>query len=295
MVFMFKRRTPGDVCFEIFSVVFMVLFCATTLYPFLYLLGLSLSSSDASTIGFSILPQGFSLENYVRVLQNADIGLGFKNALIKTVIGSAVNIVGCIIAAYPLSKKYFPHRSFWTGAIVFTMFFNGGLVPTYLLVKRLGLLESMWALILPGAIGTYNMIIMRNFFMSLPESLEEAAKIDGANDFVILIKVVIPTSMAIIATIALWSLVGHWNSWFDALIYITDPNKQILQIVMRRIVLEGTVQMLNPNAADYTTKPVNSENIKAATIMITTLPIIIVYPFLQKYFVKGVMIGSLKG
>ena len=241
------------------------------------------------------MPQGFSLENYAKVLENSDIGVGFKNAIIKTIIGSAVNVVGAIIAAYPLSKKYFPHRSMWTGLIVFTMFFSGGLVPSYLLVKRLGLLESMWALILPGAISTYNMIIMRNFFMSLPESLEEAAKIDGANDFVVLIKVVIPTSMAIIATITLWSLVGHWNSWFDALIYITNPDKQLLQIVMRRIVLEGTVQMLNPNAADYTSKPVNSENIKAATIMITTLPIIAVYPFLQKYFVKGVMIGSLKG
>ncbi len=292
---MFKRRTVGDVTFETVSVIFMIFFCITTLYPFLYLVGLSLSSADASTIGYSILPQGFSLENYAKVLENSDIGVGFKNAIIKTIIGSAVNVVGAIIAAYPLSKKYFPHRSMWTGLIVFTMFFSGGLVPSYLLVKRLGLLESMWALILPGAISTYNMIIMRNFFMSLPESLEEAARIDGANDFVVLIKVVIPTSMAIIATITLWSLVGHWNSWFDALIYITNPDKQLLQIVMRRIVLEGTVQMLNPNAADYTSKPVNSENIKAATIMITTLPIIAVYPFLQKYFVKGVMIGSLKG
>lgn len=170
------------------------------------------------------------------------------------------------------------------------------MIPTYLLIKRLGMLNTIWALILPGAISTYNMIIMRNFFMALPESLEEAAQIDGANEMVVLFKVVLPMSMPILATIALWSMVGHWNAWFDALIYNTEPSIQVLQVVMRRIVLEGTAQMLNPNSSDNNFHQfVNPENIKAATIMVTTIPIIMVYPFLQKYFVKGILVGSLKG
>ena len=164
-----------------------------------------------------------------------------------------------------------------------------------MLVKQLGLLNTMWAMIIPSAINTYNMIIMRNFFMSLPSALEEAARIDGADDFKILVRIIIPMSKPILATIALWSMVGHWNAWFDCLIYITDPSKQVLQIVLRRVVLEGSVQMMNPNAAEFTDQIVNPENIKAATIITATVPIIMIYPFLQKYFVTGIMVGSLKG
>ncbi len=291
-----NTRTRGEKVFNAANILFMILICVTMLYPFLYLLARSLSSPEASSLSYSIIPQGFTLENYGKVLENSDIATGFKNALIRTVLGTAVNLVMTIFAAYPLSKRYFPHRTFWMGLVVFTMFFGGGMIPTYLLIKRLGMLNTIWALILPGAISTYNMIIMRNFFMALPESLEEAAQIDGANEMVVLFKVVLPMSMPILATIALWSMVGHWNAWFDALIYNTEPSIQVLQVVMRRIVLEGTAQMLNPNSSDNNFHQfVNPENIKAATIMVTTIPIIMVYPFLQKYFVKGILVGSLKG
>lgn len=290
------KSTPGEKVFNVFNVLFMILFSAAALYPFLYLLARSFSVPEASFTKITIVPQGFVWDNYMRVLRNSDIGTGFKNAILRTVLGTCMNLAFSVLAAYPLSKKYFPHKNFWTGIIIFTMFFSGGMIPSYLLIKRLNLLNTMWAMILPGAINTYNMIIMRNFFMSLPDSLEEAARIDGANDFVVLCRIILPMSKPIIATIALWSMVGHWNAWFDCLIYITEPSKQVLQVVMRRIVLEGTAQMLNPNSSEFgANEIVNSENIKAATIMVATLPIVMVYPFLQKYFVKGIMVGSLKG
>lgn len=290
------KSTPGEKVFNVFNVLFMILFSAAALYPFLYLLARSFSVPEASFTKITIVPQGFVWDNYMRVFRNSDIGTGFKNAILRTVVGTCINLAFSVLAAYPLSKKYFPHKNFWTGIIIFTMFFSGGMIPSYLLIKRLNLLNTMWAMILPGAINTYNMIIMRNFFMSLPDSLEEAARIDGANDFVVLCRIILPMSKPIIATIALWSMVGHWNAWFDCLIYITEPSKQVLQVVMRRIVLEGTAQMLNPNSSEFgANEIVNSENIKAATIMVATLPIVMVYPFLQKYFVKGIMVGSLKG
>lgn len=289
------KKTLGEQIFSGFNVIFMILFCAAALYPFLYLIARSFSSPDANFLKITILPQKFTFENYIRVFKNEDIGTGFKNAVIRTVVGTAVNLIFSILAAYPLSKKYFPHRNIWTGLIIFTMYFGGGMIPGYLLVKQLGLLNTMWAMIIPSAINTYNMIIMRNFFMSLPSALEEAARIDGADDFKILVRIIIPMSKPILATIALWSMVGHWNAWFDCLIYITDPSKQVLQIVLRRVVLEGSVQMMNPNAAEFTDQIVNPENIKAATIITATVPIIMIYPFLQKYFVTGIMVGSLKG
>jgi putative aldouronate transport system permease protein len=175
------------------------------------------------------------------------------------------------------------------------MFFSGGLIPIYLLVKSLGLINSMWALVLPGLISAFSLIIARNFFMALPESLEESARIDGANDIRILFSIIVPISMPIIATLTLWMAVQHWNAWFDSLIYMTDSHKQVLQVVMRRIVLQGTKDMMDVNNFDDRSLVANPEMIKAATIMVTVMPIIMFYPFLQKYFVKGVLVGSLKG
>lgn len=290
------KVSAGERCFRILNIVGMILFCICAIYPFLYLLTRSLSPSEVSLVKIGLLPERIVFDNYWRVLKNPAIGAGFKNSIIRTCVGSAVNVAGAILGAYPLSKKYFPNRNFWTAFVVVTMFFGGGLIPSYVLVKQLGLMNSMWAMILPGSISTYNMIIMRNFFMSVPESLEEAARIDGANDFKILWRVILPISKPILMTVLLWSLVGHWNAWFDCLIYITHPSKQVLQVVLRRIVMEGAAQMLNPNSYDFADNEiVNPENIKAATIMVATIPIIMVYPFLQKHFVKGILVGSLKG
>ena len=174
------------------------------------------------------------------------------------------------------------------------MLFSGGMVPDYLLIRDLDLINSIWSLILPGAISAYNITIMRNYLMSLPDSLEESAYIDGANDIVILYKIIVPLSLPILATIALWTAVGHWNAWFDAMIYIQDTDKQVLAITLRRIVLQGSNSVVTMSGEEMSTQT-TSDTIKAATIMVATVPILCVYPFIQKYFVKGVMVGSLKG
>ena len=195
------------------------------------------------------------------------------------------------MGAYALSKKYLPHRGFYTYFIVFTMFFNGGLVPTYMLVKSLGMINTYWALLIPCLINTFSMLIIRNFFMSLPEELEESAKMDGANDIRILFSLVLPLSKPILATIALWSAVYHWNAWFDALLYTQDKSITVLQLFLRRMVIDNDSTTMDQMLG----KQVTPDTIKAAIIMMTSLPILCVYPFLQKHFVKGILVGAVKG
>lgn len=286
-----KWSLPG-VAFDVFNHALLILLCISMLYPFLFLFTLSFSSPESSFATIRLLPEKWTLDNYAKVLSNEYVLLGFGNTLLRTVLGTALTLIVTVCTAYPLAKRHFPHRNFWTMFVVFTMFFSGGLIPLYLLVKSLGLMNTTWSLVLPMLIHTFHMIICRNFFMALPESLEESAKIDGANEIVILFRIVIPLSMPILATVVLWTAVWHWNAWFDSLIYITDPTNQVLQVVMRRIVLEGTQQMMDMGDSESVTNP---ETIKAATVMVTTIPIIMFYPFLQKHFVKGILVGSLKG
>jgi putative aldouronate transport system permease protein len=285
---------PKWTVFDIVNFLFMLAVCAATVYPFLYLLSLSLSSPNVPMTVIHLIPPEWSFGNYKKVLANEYIASGFANTVVRTLLGTAMSLFFTICAAYPLAKKQFPHRGFWTAFAVFTMFFSGGLIPVYLLVKKLGIMNSVWALVLPSLISTFSMIIARNYFMSLPIELEESAKIDGAHDWTVLFRIVVPVSAPIIATLALWSAVGHWNAWFDSLIYITDNDKQVLQVVMRRIVLEGTSNMMDFRSDDPLAT-VNPEMVKAATVMVTVLPIVLTYPFLQKYFIKGVLVGSLKG
>ncbi|MNI39980.1 Inner membrane ABC transporter permease protein YcjP [compost metagenome] len=199
------------------------------------------------------------------------------------------------LGAYALSKKYLPHRNFYTMLIVLTMFFSGGLIPTFLLIKSIGLYDTRWALIIPGLINTFYMIIMRNFFMELPQELEDSAKIDGANDIQILARIVVPVSKPILATIGLWVAVHHWNEWFQALIYIQDQSKIVLQILLRRLIVENDDLQMRELMSQATEDEVVAETVKSAVLMIATIPILVVYPFIQKYFVKGIMVGSLKG
>ncbi|MEF3305909.1 carbohydrate ABC transporter permease [Paenibacillus sp. GYB003] len=281
--------------FDVVNGLFMIAFCVSTIFPFAHLLSLSLSTGNVPLTQIHLIPPELTLANYKKVFTNEFVLSGFVNTVVRTVLGTALSLCVTVFAAYPLAKRYFPHRTFWTGFIVFTMFFSGGLIPSYLLVKNLGLMNSVWALVLPGLVSAFSLVIARNFFMAVPESLEESAKIDGANDIVILMRIVVPISMPIIATLSLWMAVSHWNAWFDSMIYMTDPHKQVLQVVMRRIVLLGTKDMMDLNTLDDPNMPVNPETIKAATLMVTIIPIVLFYPFLQKYFVKGVLVGSLKG
>ncbi len=290
-----KKLSKGEYAFEGTNIFVLILFCLTTLYPFIYLLSLSFTSADASMVNIRLIPEKLSIMNYQKVFASPYILTGFQSTITRTVLAIVTVIPATVCMAYPLSKKNFPDKNLWTGIIVFTMFFGGGLIPNYLLVKDLGLINSVWSLILPGLIPTFSMIIVRNFFMAIPDSLEESAKIDGANDIYILLMIVIPLSKPILATLLLWVTVDHWNSWFDSMLYITETKKQVLQIVLRRIVLEGTQQLLEMNTGAHDTESVSPESVKAATIMVTTLPIIMTYPFLQKYFVKGILVGSLKG
>ena len=278
----------------------LVLLCGSIVICFWHLLNLSLSPSYIATKGGLLLyPKDLTMDNYAKVIGNRYIWLGYQNTIIRTVIGTVLQLFFTAMGAYVLSKKFFPHRTFWTIFIVFTMFFSGGLIPSYLLVKELGMIDSYASMILPGLISAYNMVIVRNYFQSLPEEIEESCLIDGAGRFRIFLQFVLPLSKPILATVALWLAVGHWNSWFDVLIYIqNDPNKFTLQIVLRRIILTGSKEILDTSAAANAAEMesvVSSEGLKAACIFVTTLPILCAYPFVQKFFVKGIMIGSLKG
>lgn len=290
------RTSIPSIAFDSMNYTFMVLLGIACVYPFLFLISMSLSGADASHIvNLKLIPDTVSFTAYRKVFLNEYIASGFSNTLIRVGIAVPLVVIATVFTAYPLSKKYFPHRNFWTGFIVFTMFFGGGLIPTYLVIRGLGMLGSIWALILPGLIPAYNMIIVRNYFMSISPTLEESARIDGANDFTILMRIIIPVSAPIIATISLWTAVGHWNAWFDSMIYVQEAKRQVLQVVLRRIVLEGTQELMNMSSGIDSTESISPDNIKAATIMVATLPILMVYPFIQKYFIKGIMVGSLKG
>ena len=292
----FIKPTLGGRLFDIFNHIFMVFLCIAMIYPIFYLAMLSLTASDVPLTKGYLIPPHMSLENYAQVMNNHYIGYGFLNAIRRTIVGTVLSVAVMLLTAYPLSKKYFPNRGFWTAFVVFTMFFSGGMIPTYLTnSKVLGLDNNFWVLILPSLINTYNMLIARNFFMGLPEELTESGRIDGAGELRILVNLILPVSLPIIATLALWSAVSHWNAWFDSMLYFSDPKKQVLQLVLRRIVLEGSDDLMNLGSAADEMTTVNPETIKAATTMVATIPIVLVYPFVQKYFVKGMVVGSLKG
>lgn len=285
-----KRKNIWDYL----NIILMVCICISILYPFLYVLKQSISASESYNISLSLIPDGVSLEAYRKVFKNEFIVYGFFNTFRRTLIGTPLTMIVTILAAYPLSKPQLPHRTIITAFFVFTMFFDGGLIPNYLVVNATGLIDTFWALVIPRLVDTFNLIILRNYFMSIPTSLEESAKIDGAGDLRILAQIILPVSLPILATVGLWTIVNHWNWWFDSLIYIQDARGHVLQTVLRRIILEGTTQMMDQSGFTDDV-PTNPDNLKGAVIMVTTIPIVCVYPFLQKYFVKGIMVGSLKG
>ena len=289
-----KRKLKSAGAFDAFIWVFMAFIVVVILYPCLYVLKQSFVGSAAPSISFSLIPDDPSLENYRKVFINQYIASGFVTTMTRLVIGTPLTLLATILASYPLARRDLPNRTFWTGFFVFTMFFSGGMIPDYMLVRDIGIYDTIWALVFPRLIDTFNLLIMRNYMMSLPTSLEESARIDGATELRILISIIIPLCKSIIATVALWTMVNHWSWWFDSLLYIKNSEKMVLQVVMRRIVLEGTTQMMDQSGFQDEMM-VNAEGLKAAVVVVTTIPIVCVYPFLQKYFVKGILVGSLKG
>ncbi|MFC4778775.1 carbohydrate ABC transporter permease [Paenibacillus sp. GCM10023252] len=285
-----------DRLFDYLIHVVLLLLVAVTLYPLLYVLFASVSEANqlVSHKGFLWKPLGFSLEAYLNVFRNPGILTGYKNTLFILFFGVILNLTMTSLAAYVLSRKNVMWNKLFIFVIVFTMFFNGGLIPIYLIVKNVGLVNTLWATIIPFAISTFNLIIMRTAFMAVPDSLEESAKMDGANHFTILLRIIIPLSMPVIAVMILYYAVEKWNGWFYAAVFIQDRELFPLQLVLREILIANATDSMSGDASAGERFQVG-ETIKYATIMIATVPILCVYPFVQKYFVKGVMVGALKG
>ena len=290
-------ESKGEPFFQAFLILFFALLSITFVYPYWHVLVNSFTSPDyASAAGFRLWPQEFSTDAYRHMLSAKYLWSGYKNTLIVCAMGWALSITGVVLAAYPLSKKDLPLRGLFTSIILVTMFVSGGMIPTYLLVNNTLHMRNMFlAIVLPHCISTSHVIIARNYFMTLPGELEEAATIDGANSWQVLWRIMLPLSGPILATISLWVIVSNWNAYFNCLLYITDPKKLVLQVVLRRIILSDSKEMTTASEAIANTTDTDVVTLRAASIMLATIPIICVYPFLQKYFVKGVLIGSLKG
>lgn len=291
------RETKSEKTFNIFNNFLMFLMIVVMLYPFIYVVMCSLSDSNnlVGARGIMLWPKGFSLDSYSMVLKNPNILSGYLNTLILVIGGTVLNLFMTSLGAFVMTRQDVAVIRPFSLMIIFTMYFSGGLIPTYLLVyKYLGLGDTLWAVILPTAISTYNLIIMRTNFASIPKSLEESAMIDGANECLVLFRIVLPLSLPIIATMTIFYGVAQWNSWFNAMIYLRTREKYPLQLILREILLMNDAQGMI--AADAGTDRFNiGEGIKYATIVIATLPILCVYPYMQKYFVKGMMIGAVKG
>lgn len=283
------RLSLGEKIFQVCNIIVLSLVGLLALYPFLYTLSLSLSTqSEAMSGGLHLFPRHVTLMSYLMVFNNPEIATGYVNTVFRTIVGTLATLVMTCLAAFPLSRKQLPHRG------VFTMIFGGGLVPSFLLIKSLGLYDNLLVYILPGLISAFNVIIVKNFFQSIPESLYESAMMDGASDFTILRKIYVPLSKPVLATVALWTAVAHWNAWFDAMLYISSNGKQVMQTFLQRIVIQSNVEMISKGIVNPDITQFTPETIKAATVIITVLPIILLYPFVQRYFIKGIMLGSVK-
>ncbi|WP_028389784.1 carbohydrate ABC transporter permease [Bacillus cihuensis] len=284
--------------FDILNVTGFTLFSLIVLYPFWQTVVLSFSDAEAaSSLGVNLWPDRWIPDAYAFVFSYQNIMIAYLNTIIRTVLGTVLIVSFTVLAAYPLSKKDLPYRNFFTIFFLIAMFFSGGMIPDYLLIKNLGLIDSRFALILPSAVNVFFIIIMRNYFMTIDKGLEESAIVDGANYFQILIKIIIPISKPVIATVALWAAVYHWNEWFHALIYIQDDALDVLQTVVRDmlVAMDLTQAGSQMGGGGMSNADLMLSNVRAATVIISIGPIVLIYPFVQKYFVKGIMIGSLKG
>ena len=293
----FSRLTGSDKAIMIFAYTILGLFMAAIILPVIYII--LASFIDPVTLQNSGLTFDFSkwtLTAYERVMSNAQIWTGFKNAMIYSVLFTIISVTVTLLAAYPMSRPDFKGKGFFNVMFVITMFFGGGLIPTYLLISNLGMLDTIWAILIPGAFSVWNMIIARTYYMGIPHDMQEAAEIDGASEMVYFFKILLPLCMPIIATIAMWQFVGMWNSYFDAMIYLNDAAKQPLQLVLRAILIQsqpepGMVSDMQSTAA----RAQLAELLKYATIIISSVPLMILYPFIQKYFDNGIMAGAVKG
>ncbi|MCI9323069.1 MAG: carbohydrate ABC transporter permease [Lachnospiraceae bacterium] len=286
-----KKLSVGQVV----NYILLLVLAFVCLYPFLNVIAYSLSGYNAVLSGkVTFYPIDFTLSAYQQILGKTQIWNSMRTTVLVTLMGTGLSLILTVFASYALSRNDLPGRKFLTGMILFTMYFGGGMIPTFLVVKGVGLYDTLGALFIPQAVNVFNFIVMRTFFRNLPESLEEAARIDGASYMQVLVKIVLPLSLPIIATIGLFYAVGYWNTYFDALLYIQDPNKYTLQLRLRSLLFGEELNNSGVNLEGLGTQ-VMTQSLKMATVAVSTVPILIVYPWLQKYFVKGVMVGSVKG
>ncbi|WP_175638401.1 carbohydrate ABC transporter permease [Metabacillus schmidteae] len=290
------KKTLGERLFDYGNIIFLVFLSIITLYPLLYILFASVSDPTyvAQNRGIMLAPKDFTLEAYTLVFKNPMIVTSYLNTLFYVVIGTTLNIFLTSLGAYALSRKNVMWANLIMFMIVFTMFFEGGLIPSYLLVSELNMIDTRWALIFPTAVSAFNLIIMRTAFQGIPASLEESARIDGANDFTILFKIILPLSLPVVSVMILFYGVYHWNSWFPAMIFLQDRELFPVQLILREILIANDTSSMTSGVGTVDAIPIG-ETVKYATIVVATLPILCLYPFLQKYFVKGVMIGGIKG
>lgn len=274
----------------IYAVLFLVLI--SVLYPILHVVAVSFSSSSAVVQNeVSIFPKGFTLDAYRQLFSSGKIPRAYINTLIYTALGTFINVVASVLTAYPLSRPRMTGKNIFMGLILFTMFFNGGTIPTYIVVQELGLRNTIWSMVLPNAIWTMELLILISFFRSVPQALYESAVLDGASEFTILFRIFVPLSKASLASVGLFYFMGHWNSYFLPLLYLDDQKLYPLQLVLKDMLMDESSTISNM----ITTSAVTNTSLKNAVIFITMVPVMIVYPLVQKYFVKGVMIGSVKG
>ncbi len=292
---MVQEKRLSDYVFDSFNIIFLLLLSLVFLYPMIHIIMASFSNPIAimNHRGILLWPDGYSLEGYKVVLNNPNVLTGYINTILYVVVGTALNVIATAMGAYVLSSDDFPLKKPLSIAIVFTMYFSGGIIPNFLLVKSIGLYNTRMALILPGLIITWNLIMMRTSLNAIPKSLAESAKIDGANDFTVLFRIIIPVAKATIAVMVLFYAVDHWNSWFNAMIYLKDRSKYPLQLILREILISNSSSGNTLQSTDEVSSLLD-QLIKYSTIIISTVPILFVYPFVQKYFITGVMIGSLK-
>jgi len=284
--------------FDIINYAIIALICIIMLFPFLNVAAVSISSYAAYLENpMRIWPKQITFDAYKDILSHPVLVRSYLNTIIVTISGVALGIFLYIITAYPLSKTHLKGRAIFINLVIFTMLFNGGLIPNFYLIRSLGLLDTLAALVLPALFSAFSLILMINFMQNIPEELEEAAKIDGASEIYVLFKVVVPLSMPIIATLTLFAAVGYWNSFFLAIIYIRDVDNWPLMLFLREVIEGAKMLQISggDNSAEMSNMNVMPETLKYATIMIVTLPILLVYPFLQRFFVKGIMLGSIKG
>ena len=293
----FARYSMQDKALLITGYILLGLFVVAIIIPMIYIIVASFM--DPITLqnkGITFDFEKWMLTAYNRVMSNAQIWVGFKNAVIYSVVFTVVSVFITLLAAYPMSRADFKGKGFFNAIFVITMFFGGGLIPTYLLISNLGLLDSMWAIILPGAFSVWNMIIARTYYQGIPGELQEAAEVDGANEITYYFKILLPVCTPVIAVLALWQFVAMWNSYFDAMIYLNDSAKQPLQLVLRSILIQNQPEAgMIADMQSTAERAQLAELLKYATIIISSLPLLVMYPFFQKYFDAGIMAGSVKG